>query len=62
MLGGHVGLVQDQHDRQAQLGELRGEEEVTEQVRGVDDHDHGIGPAVIGEVTGERIDDDLLVG
>ena len=62
LLGGHIGLVQHEHDGQVQLGELGGEEEVAEEVRRVDDHDHGIGAAVIGKVTGERVDDDLLIG
>ena len=62
MFLGDVGLVEDEGHRQAELGELGGEEEVTEEIGRVDDQHHRIGPAVAGDVAGERIDDDLLVG
>ena len=62
MLLGDVGLVEDKDHRAAELGHLRSQEEVAEQVRRVGDEHHGVRPSVAGDVAGERVDDDLFVG
>ena len=61
MLLGDIGLVEDDDHRTAELGDLRGEEEIAEQVRRVDDEHHGIRTAIAGDITRESVDDDLLV-
>ena len=47
---GDVSLVEDDDHRTAELGDLRGEEEIAEQVRRVDDQHHRVRAAISGDV------------
>jgi hypothetical protein len=62
LLLGHVGLVKHDDYWTTELSDLRSEEEITEQVRRVDDEYYRIRTTVAGDVTRQRVDDDLLVG
>ena len=62
MLLGDIGLIERNHHRQTELGDLGGEEEITEQVGRVDDEHHRVRTPGADDIAREGVDDDLLVG
>ena len=49
------------HHRPAEFGDLRGEEEVAQQVGGIGDEQDHVGCPLPGDLAGERVGHDLLV-
>ena len=57
-----VGHIERDDQRQTEVGDLRGEEKIAHQVRGIDHADDRIGRGFSSEMAGEKIEGDAFVG